>query len=148
MRCALGRDGVRRNKIEGDGATPAGIWHPEAVLYRSGRALPPRTRLPVASIDRQDGWCDAPDDPAYNQPVRYPYRASAEHLWRSDRLYDLVVVLDHNRHPARPDKGSAIFMHLCRADFGPTEGCIALAKPDLRWLISIMTPATEIEILS
>lgn len=146
IRCALGRGGVRNGKREGDGATPAGIWRPQAVLYRSGRIFPPRCRLPLIPVRKGDGWCDAPDDPAYNQPVRHPFRASAEHLWRDEAVYDLVVVLDHNRHPATAHKGSAIFMHICRPGYAPTEGCIALTRRDLRWLVSRMGPATTIHV--
>lgn len=147
MRCALGRGGVARDKREGDGATPAGIVHPVAALYRSGRVVPPATALPLTPIRPGDGWCDAPDDPAYNAPVRQPYRASAEHLWRADHLYDLVVVTDHNRDPAVPGAGSAVFLHLARAGYAPTEGCIAFALADFRRLVSRLTPRTAIEVL-
>lgn len=146
LKCALGRGGIQADKREGDGVTPTGLWYPEAVLYRSGYIMPPKTRMPVLPLFRNDGWCDAPFDLAYNQPVRLPFRASAEHLWRDDGVYDLIVVLDHNRHPTRPYHGSAIFMHICRSGFEPTEGCVALPVKDFRWLISRMTPQTTIQI--
>src|SRR5690349_10502148 len=89
--CALGRNGRRTNKREGDGATPAGVWPLREVLYRPDRVHRPRTAMPVKAIRPQDGWCDAPADRNYNRPVRHPYPASAERLWRSDELYDIVV---------------------------------------------------------
>lgn len=127
-RCALGRSGRRAIKREGDGATPLGTWRLMAVLYRSDRISRPCTALPVRAIRRADGWCDAPADPNYNRPVRLPYRASAEEMWRSDGLYDIVVVLDHNTRPRRRNAGSAIFMHVARPGFKPTAGCIALER--------------------
>ena len=133
--CALGRSGSRACKREGDGATPAGRWRMRAVLYRADRAHRPRTALPVMAIRPQDGWCDAPADRNYNRPVRHPYPASAERLWRSDGLYDIVVVLACNEQPRVRGRGSAIFRHVARTGYAPTEGCIALARPHLLKLL-------------
>lgn len=131
LRCALGRGGVSLNKREGDGATPAGAFLLRRVLYRPDRLAPPATRLPAAALQPQDGWCDAPADPAYNRPVRLPYAARAEPLWRADALYDLLVVLGYNDDPVVPGRGSAIFLHIAAPGFAPTEGCVALARADL-----------------
>jgi L,D-peptidoglycan transpeptidase YkuD (ErfK/YbiS/YcfS/YnhG family) len=133
--CALGRSGCRTLKREGDGATPIGRWRLRAVLYRPDRVPRPRTALPVKAIRRLDGWCDAPDDRNYNRPVRLPYPASAERLWREDALYDIVVILDYNERPRARGRGSAIFMHLARSGYAPTEGCVALARPHLLRLL-------------
>ena len=133
--CAVGRSGCRARKREGDGATPIGRWRLRAVLYRPDRVLRPRTALPVRAIRRMDGWCDAPTDRNYNRPVRLPYQASAERLWREDAIYDIVVVLDHNERPRAGGCGSAIFMHVARPGYLPTEGCIALARPHLLGLL-------------
>src|SRR5690349_5923716 len=97
--CALGRSGRRAVKREGDGATPIGRWRLLQVLYRADHILRPATGLPVRPIRASDGWCDAPHDRNYNRPVRHPYPASAERLWREDALYDIVVVLSHNVRP-------------------------------------------------
>ncbi|HEY5346811.1 MAG TPA: hypothetical protein VIJ72_01360, partial [Rhizomicrobium sp.] len=77
------------------------------------------------------GWCDAPGDPSYNRPVRLPYPASAEQLWREDHVYDIIVVLGFNDDPVIAGKGSAIFLHLAKPDYAPTAGCVALALPDM-----------------
>lgn len=144
MRCAIGRGGVRLDKREGDGATPVGIWPLRRVFYRADRENPPVTGLSVTAIDPRDGWCDAPGDPAYNQPVRLPYPASAEALWRDDASYDLVVVVGYNDDPPQAGLGSAIFIHVARADFSPTEGCVALAAADLRALLALCGPKTAL----
>ena len=131
LRCALGRGGVRVDKQEGDGATPVGSWAMRRLLYRGDRVARPETALEASEIARQDGWCDAPGDLRYNQPVRLPYPASAESLWREDGIYDLVVPLGYNDATIVPGAGSAIFLHLARPGFTPTEGCVALDRTDL-----------------
>ena len=147
-RCALGRGGVldAALKHEGDGASPLGIWPIRRVLYRPDRGPPPQTALPVQPLEPDDGWCDEPNDPAYNRPVKHPYPASAERLWREDGVYDLIVVLGHNDDPVRPGAGSAIFMHLARPDFTPTEGCVALARAALEALLAQAKPGDAVEI--
>jgi len=136
LRCALGKGGVRPAKREGDGATPAGAFVMRRLLYRPDRGAAPATRLAMAPIAADDGWCDDPADAAYNRPVTLPYRARAERLWRDDPLYDLVVVLGYNDDPAIAGAGSAIFLHVASADYAPTEGCVALAPDDLRRVLA------------
>jgi L,D-peptidoglycan transpeptidase YkuD (ErfK/YbiS/YcfS/YnhG family) len=146
--CALGPAGVvpASAKREGDGASPAGVWPIRRVLYRPDRGPAPATRLPVMPIAPDDGWCDAPADPAYNRPVKLPYPASAERMWREDHLYDLVVVLGHNDDPPVPGLGSAIFLHLAKPDRSPTHGCIAVARGDLEALLRAASPGDALEI--
>ena len=130
-RCALGHGGVRIDKREGDGATPVGRFPLRRVLYRPDRLSAPTTLLPVAALSPDDGWCDDPADPRYNRPVQLPYAARHEKLWRTDALYDVIVVIGHNDAPVVPGKGSAIFLHLASADYRSTQGCVALARQDL-----------------
>lgn len=141
-RCALGRGGIAVKGGEGDGITPIGRWPLRLLLWRADRIARPDTILPLRAIEPDDGWCDAPGDPHYNQLVKLPYPASHEELWRADHLYDLVAVLGYNDDPVVPGKGSAIFLHLARtADesrrgqeqepaFVPTAGCVALTLAD------------------
>jgi L,D-peptidoglycan transpeptidase YkuD (ErfK/YbiS/YcfS/YnhG family) len=144
VRCALGRGGVVRDKREGDGATPAGCFPLRQVLFRPDRVAPPLTRLDVRALARDDGWCDDPEDPRYNRPVTRPYPGRHERLWRNDGLYDVLVVLGYNDDPVRPGLGSAIFLHVAKTDFAPTEGCIALALPDLLALLEDCAPDTRL----
>ncbi|MDA0675210.1 MAG: L,D-transpeptidase family protein [Proteobacteria bacterium] len=145
-RCALGRAGVRAVKREGDGVTPAGAWPLRRVLYRADRMATPETRLAVQALTPADGWCDDPADPAYNKPVVMPFAAGHERLWRDDRLYDVIVVLGHNDEPPAAGEGSAIFMHVAREDFGPTEGCVALAIEDLLRLLVACAPGDVLRV--
>jgi L,D-peptidoglycan transpeptidase YkuD (ErfK/YbiS/YcfS/YnhG family) len=147
-RAALGKGGLKpaADKREGDGACPIGAWPIRRVLYRPDKGPPPATALPVQAIRPEDGWCDAPEDEAYNRPVTLPYPASAERLWRADDLYDLVVILGHNDDPVVPGAGSAIFLHVAREDWGPTEGCFALKREDLEALLAQARPGDMVEI--
>lgn len=146
--CAVGRSGVvaAAEKREGDGASPAGAWPMRRLLYRADRLAQPETGLPVAAIAEDDGWCDDPQDGAYNQPVQLPYAASHERLWRDDEIYDLIVVLGHNDAPVRPGQGSAIFLHCARPGFTPTEGCVALAPETLLRLLAGAKPGDRVVI--
>lgn len=148
-RCALGKGGVipAANKREGDGCSPLGVWPIRRVLYRPDRTPPPPTRLPVEAIKPTDGWCDAPGDANYNRPVTLPYPASAERMWREDKVYDLVLVLAHNDEPPIPLMGSAIFLHVARPNFEATEGCVALQAWDVLELIGKAEPGSAISIV-
>jgi len=41
-------------------------------------------------------------------------------------------------------RGSAIFVHLARPGFTPTDGCIALSRRDLTMLLSRLGPKSAI----
>jgi L,D-peptidoglycan transpeptidase YkuD (ErfK/YbiS/YcfS/YnhG family) len=145
-RCALGRGGIRANKCEGDGATPAGHFRLIEVRFRPDRIAPFETALPIFPICEDDGWCDDPVHPDYNQPIVLPHLASHERLWRDDSLYDVIVVTDHNQAPTVPGAGSAIFAHISGGlDYPPTEGCVAFSREDL---ISILSRWSEEDRLS
>ena len=147
---ALGRGGIAREKREGDGVTPAGRFALREVRYRADRLDAPDCGLPLSAIGPRDGWSDDPADPHYNRLVRHPEEGeralSAERLWREDHLYDVIVVVGHNDAPPVPGAGSAIFMHLAREGYTPTEGCVALARDDLVALLARLGPQTELVI--
>lgn len=148
VRCALGSGGVipAEVKREGDHCSPIGRWPLRRVFYRPDRVSAPYSALPIAPLTPEMGWCDAPEDANYNRPVRHPYTASAEHLWRADSVYDILVILGHNDDPVLPGRGSAIFLHLARPDYRPTEGCIALAQVDLLDALALAKPGHALEI--
>lgn len=133
-------------KREGDGATPLGRYAVRQVLYRPDRRMRPVTPLPVRAIGVDDGWSDDPKAPNYNRLVRLPSKTRAERLKRTDRLYDLVLVLGYNDRPRSKGKGSAIFIHAARPGYQPTEGCVALTPGDLAALLREVGPGTPIVI--
>ncbi len=144
--CALGRAGTTPRKREGDGATPVGAFHLRAILYRPDRLPRPRSSLPVTAITPTSGWCDDPGHRAYNRPVTLPFEAGHENLWRDDRLYDLVVVLDYNLARPVAALGSAIFLHLARDDMAPTAGCVAIGLSAMRHLLPRIDENTVLRI--
>jgi L,D-peptidoglycan transpeptidase YkuD (ErfK/YbiS/YcfS/YnhG family) len=103
--------------------------------------------LPVHAIRASDGWCDDPADRNYNRLVKLPSRRSAEGLTREDHLYDLVLVLGYNDRPRVKGKGSAIFVHLARPGYTPTDGCIALSRRDILALIAQVRPGSDIVVM-
>ena len=143
---ALGRSGIAALKREGDGSTPLGRFPIRQVLYRADRVARPRTRLPVRAIGALDGWCDDPTSRNYNRLIKLPWKRSAEGLRREDHLYDLVLVLGYNDRPRVRGRGSAIFVHLARPGYTPTEGCIALSRQDLSALLAQVGPRTLLDI--
>ena len=143
-RSAVGKSGIGEKLREGDGITPIGIWPLRRVLYRADRLAEPHTQLPLAPIEPDQAWCDSPDDPRYNQLVRLPPGTSEEHLWRADSLYDVIVVVGFNDAPAVPGRGSAIFIHVARPDYGATAGCVALARNDLLEALAQLGPSDSL----
>ena len=116
------------DKREGDGASPAGVWPIRRVLYRPDRGPPPATAFELQPISRDDGWCDAPKDPAYNQPGPSALPRQRRAHVEGDGVYDIVVVLGHNDDPVVPGMGSCIFLHLSQPDYSPTQGCVAVRE--------------------
>jgi L,D-peptidoglycan transpeptidase YkuD (ErfK/YbiS/YcfS/YnhG family) len=141
---ALGRSGIKADKREGDGATPAGRFRLVRVWWRSDRLLRPQTRLPVRAIADTDGWCEQPADRRYNRPIRLLPGQPGDRLRRTDALYDIVVEIDHNCRPRVAGRGSAVFIHVARPHLAPTAGCIALPAAALRRLLTRLGPATRI----
>lgn len=145
--CALGRGGISANKREGDGATPLGTMRILSGYFRADHVAARRTRLQMAPIHAELGWCEVPDDRNYNRPVRMPYRASHETMRRADRLYDYCLVLDWNIVPRRRGRGSAIFFHLAREGFTPTQGCVAVTAKVMARLLPYLSARTVLQVL-
>lgn len=144
MPVALGRGGVRADKREGDGATPRGVFHPLRLWWRKDRHPRPRTALAVRPIRPDDGWCEEAGERRYNRPIRLAGDAPGDRLTREDHLYDYIVEIDHNTRPRIKGRGSAVFLHLARENFGPTAGCIAMTRPAMLRLLARLTPQTRI----
>jgi L,D-peptidoglycan transpeptidase YkuD (ErfK/YbiS/YcfS/YnhG family) len=145
---ALGRSGIKADKREGDGGTPRGRFRPLRLWWRAERLPRPRTLLPVRRIGPHDAWCEDPYDRRYNQPFRRSASEPCDRLRRADRLYDMIVEIDHNTRPRVAGRGSAVFIHVARPGFTPTAGCIALRRQDLKILLNRINSKTRILIQS
>jgi L,D-peptidoglycan transpeptidase YkuD (ErfK/YbiS/YcfS/YnhG family) len=144
FQCSIGRSGFSENKKEGDGFTPVGTFYIDNVYYRADKIKKLNTKINKIIIHESDGWCDDPRQKKYNQLIQFPFNFSAERLYREDSLYDVVGVLNYNHNPIVPGLGSAIFIHIAKDDYGPTEGCIALNQEDLLYLLSLINNKTKI----
>lgn len=102
--CALGSGGISSNKREGDGATPLASMRIRSGYFRNDHfAKARRTRLAMATIGPDLGWCEVPDDRNYNRPVTIPYGASHERMKRDEPALRRVpgARLEHRATPAR-----------------------------------------------
>lgn len=115
--------------------------------FRGGRRIAAPTRLSLRAIRADLGWCDAPADANYNRLVRLPFTASHEKMMRDDRLYDVVIVLDWNIGSRRRNLGSAIFLHVAKPDYAPTEGCVAVSPRDMAWLLAQMGRGSIVKVV-
>jgi L,D-peptidoglycan transpeptidase YkuD (ErfK/YbiS/YcfS/YnhG family) len=168
--CAIGKGGFSTDKKEGDGCTPLGIFSLRELWYRADKIPAPQTHLPIKIIHENDGWCDDPKSPDYNRYIRLSpslrggiddaaiqtgllrcarndkYNFSHEKLWRADDVYDLIIPIGYNDKNIVAGKGSAIFIHVARENYEPTEGCIALRLADLLEILPLLSTNTQIEI--
>ncbi len=145
-RCAIGANGFSNGTFEGSRTTPLGEFALRPGFYREDRLSLPKSSLPLVSLSTQDGWCDDPVHPSYNQHVQLPFTASHEELWREHGTYDIIIPIGYNDDPVIPGKGSAIFFHCARPDYSPTLGCVAVSKEDMLELLPCFTLATRIVI--
>ena len=143
---ALGRGGISSFKREGDGCTPRGPMAVIGGFRRGGMLTPDRSGVALYRTGKRDGWCDAPAHPAYNRQVRLPFAASHETLLRKDALYDFGFILDWNIVSRRRGAGSAIFLHVARPGYTPTEGCVALKRRDLLRLMPFLRRGTILRV--
>lgn len=143
-RCVVGKAGVVDAKKEADGGTPFGVFALRKVLYRADKTTKPKTCLPVEQITQDAIWCDDVLSAEYNKQLKLPFVGSYENLWRDDDVYDIVVPLGYNDELPEPGKGSAIFIHVSRENYTPTDGCVALQKEDLLEVLSYCSEDTHI----
>ncbi len=137
----VGRNGVRVDKHEGDGATPEGTF---TLTEAFGNAADPGSGLPYRRPDASTYWVSDPKSPVYNTWQRHGPGAQfdpsyGERLAAYPTSYRHAVVVDYNRFPVTLGAGSAIFLHV--SDGRPTSGCITVPLADLVALMRWLDPA-------
>jgi L,D-peptidoglycan transpeptidase YkuD (ErfK/YbiS/YcfS/YnhG family) len=147
FKCSLGKNGVTKNKIEGDKCTPSGTYRLKQVFYRADRIKKFSTNIKKIKIKKNMGWCDDSSSKRYNQLIRVPTKFSHEKLYRKDGIYDIIVVLNYNMNPVIKKKGSAIFMHIAKKNYSKTLGCIGLKKNDLLEILSKVKKNNKVKII-
>ena len=147
LKCSIGKSGLTNRKKEGDLATPKGIYKLGLLYYRKDRLSKLKCIIKKKIIRKNMGWCDDGRSKKYNQEIAFPFKYSAEKLYRKDKIYDLFINIKYNYRPAIKGKGSAIFLHIERKNYLPTEGCIAIKKKDFLRILPLITPSTKISII-
>ena len=146
VKCAVGKRGIGTKRKEGDLITPKGVYKIKFLLYRKDRVKNIRTKIKKISIKKDMGWCDDPKSKNYNKLIKRPFNYNHEKLFRKDNVYDIILVLNYNMQPTIKNKGSAIFIHCSHRTNKSTDGCIALKKKDLIYLIKNINNKTFIKI--
>tara|TARA_B100000767_G_C19744005_1_gene527588 strand:+ start:1447 stop:1938 length:492 start_codon:yes stop_codon:yes gene_type:complete len=143
--CAIGKNGIKSKKKEGDKATPRGVFSIGKLFYRSDRVKKPITKISTKIITKNMGWCDDPKSKCYNKKINVDEKVKHEKLYRKDTSYDYFIVINYNTRKIQPYKGSAIFLHLTK-NYKPTAGCIAVKKKDFLILVKIIDKKTKIKV--
>ena len=143
FKCCIGKNKLKKNKVEGDYATPNGRFILESLYYRKERLARPKTNLKIYEIKKKIGWCTDINSNLYNKKFIINKKLKHEKLFRKDYKYDFLIVTSYNRKKIIKNKGSAIFIHLTK-DYKPTAGCIALNKKDFLILLKIIKKNTKI----
>ena len=146
-KCAVGKRGISIKKKEGDFITPKGTFKIREIFYRKDRVQNLITRIKKTVIRKNMGWCDDPKSKKYNKLIYFPFKHSAEKLYRSENIYDIILVLNFNMNPVKKNKGSAIFIHVAKKNFQPTQGCIALDKSELIKMVKSIKINTIVKII-
>ena len=145
FRCILGKLGIKKNKKEGDKATPRGIFNLGKLYYRADRIKKINTYLKCKIIKKYMGWCNDPNDRKYNKEFNLSSKKKGEKLFRKDHKYDVFIPINYNTSPVIPYKCSVIFLHLTQ-DYKPTAGCIAICIKDFLTLEKYIKSTDKIKI--
>ena len=145
FKCSIGKNGLKKNKFEGDKCTPKGTFSLGPVYYRSDRVAKPDTELKTIKINKRMGWCDDPNNTHYNKKIRLNKKNKGEKFYRKDKIYDIVLVINYNTKKIIKKKGSAIFIHVTN-NYRPTKGCVALSLNDLQILLKIIKKKSKIKL--
>ncbi|MDB9986476.1 L,D-transpeptidase family protein [Pelagibacterales bacterium] len=146
-KCAIGKNGITNNKIEGDKCTPSGIYSIDQIYYRKDKLTLPTIDFQTTPINKNFGWCDDTTSSHYNKFIEFPFSDRAEILFREDEIYNIICVISYNTNPIIKNKGSAIFLHVANTDYSGTAGCLALKQSDLIELLQNINIDTKIHIV-
>ena len=101
--------GIGNKKEEGDNITPKGTFKIKYILYRKDRLKRLKTKLNLLPIKENMGWCDDPKSQNYNKLIRIPSKYNFEKLFRTDNIYDVILVLNFNMNPIKKIKAVLFF---------------------------------------
>ena len=144
----VGWNGLSANRSEGDGTTPAGTFRIHGTMY--GNDANPGVRYRYVRIRCGDWWVEDARSPHYNTfrsvgcGVKPPFSTTSDGMWQDRAAYPYLAVVEFNMRPAVAGRGSGIFLHAMKR--GATNGCISIAKANLRRVLTWLDPAAEPQI--
>ena len=144
LKCSIGKSGLTNFKKEGDLATPKGLFKLGLLYYRKDRTKLLKFKIKKRVIKKSMGWCNDSRSKKYNREIYFPFKYSAEKLYRRDRIYDIFINIKYNHSPIIKKKGSAIFLHLSNKKYKPTSGCVAILKKDFLKILPLINYSTKI----
>jgi L,D-peptidoglycan transpeptidase YkuD (ErfK/YbiS/YcfS/YnhG family) len=145
FKCCIGKQGINSRKIEGDNSTPKGKFKIGTLYYRADRVKKPLTKINTRKISKNIGWCNDSFSKYYNKKIKINKNIKYEKLYRADYKYDYLIVIEYNTKGIKPNKGSAIFLHLTK-NYQKTAGCIAIKKKDFLIMLKIINKNSKIVI--
>ena len=144
LKCSFGKLGLSRNKKEGDFTTPKGLFKLGLLYYRKDRVKLTKCLIKKKIIKKNMGWCDDSKSKKYNQEISFPFKYNAEKFYRKDNIYDILINIKYNHFPIVKNKGSAIFLHLSKKNYKPTNGCVGIKKKDFLKILPLINRKTKI----
>ena len=144
LKCSIGKSGLTNFKKEGDLATPKGLFKLGILYYRKDRIKSLKCIIKKKVIKKDMGWCNDSRSKKYNREIYFPFKYSAEKLYRRDKIYDIFINIKYNHSPIIKEKGSAIFLHLSNKKYKPTSGCVAILKKDFLKILPLINYSTKI----
>ena len=146
FKCSIGKSGILSVKKEGDLATPRGTFKIGLLYFRKDKIKSLKCKIRKKIIKKNMGWCDDINSTKYNREIKFPFKYSAEQLYRKDRIYDILINIKYNYSFPKTKNGSAIFLHLSNKKYKPTKGCIGIRKQDFLKILPLINKKTKISI--
>ena len=146
FKCSIGKNGLKKNKIEGDKSTPLGTFQLGSLYWRPDRVKKPETSLKCIPITKNMKWCNDENSKFYNKEFTKNIDIRHEKLFRRDYKYNYFILIRYNYKKVVKGKGSAIFIHLTK-NYKKTDGCVALKEKDFLILAKIINKKDKIKII-
>ena len=146
FKCSIGKNGLKKNKIEGDKSTPIGTFQLGDLYWRPDRVKKPETSLKCIPITKNMKWCNDENSKFYNKEFTKNIDIRHEKLFRRDYKYNYFILIRYNYKKVVKGKGSAIFIHLTK-NYKKTDGCVALKEKDFLILAKIINKKDKIKII-
>ena len=90
FKCCIGQNNIKKEKFEGDKATPKGIFSIGPVYYRSDRVNKPSTSLKTIIIKSNMGWCNDPKSKFYNKEIKINKKLSMKNYFV--RILNIIIL--------------------------------------------------------